>query len=101
MELMSWNDAWVRRIMSCNSKDEILNIWRDLRARAFLSHRFESSMFEANLEEFAALELSKMQSLIIEILDKNFLFVNFADIDDEDYGIKPLEKALNMSFYQD
>jgi adenine-specific DNA-methyltransferase len=101
MELMSWNDAWVSRIMSCNSKDEILNIWRDLRARAFLSHRFESSMFEANLEEFAALELSKMQSLIIEILDKNFLFVNFADIDDEDYGIKPLEKALNMSFYQD
>jgi adenine-specific DNA-methyltransferase len=53
------------------------------------------------LEEFAALELSKMQSLIIEILDKNFLFVNFADIDDEDYGIKPLEKALNISFYQD
>ena len=101
MELMSWNDAWVSRIMSCNSKDEILNIWKDLRARAFLSHRFESSMFEANLEEFAALELSKMQSLIIEILDKNFLFVNFADIDDEDYGIKPLEKALNISFYQD
>lgn len=35
----------------------------------------------------------------MELLDKNLLYVNYCDIDDEEYGISAEDKAFTRSFY--
>jgi adenine-specific DNA-methyltransferase len=57
-------------------------------------------MFESSLVEFSTFDLPKMKELICEILDKNFLYVNLSDIDDQEYNITPADKKLNLSFYE-
>jgi adenine-specific DNA-methyltransferase len=36
----------------------------------------------------------------VELLDKNQLYVNYCDIDDEDYNISDADKAFTKSFYE-
>ncbi len=35
----------------------------------------------------------------MELLNKNKLYVNFSDIDDEDYNVSEADKKFNRSFY--
>jgi adenine-specific DNA-methyltransferase len=35
----------------------------------------------------------------MELLDKNLLYVNYCDIDDEEYAISDEDKAFTRSFY--
>ena len=100
MELKSWNEDWLQKILAAKDKPQVISVWKDLRSKAFLSHRLQLELFEDSLEEFATFELSKMKNLLSEVLDKNFLYVNYSDIDDEDYGVSSQEKILNSSFYQ-
>ena len=43
--------------------------------------------------------LKKQKKLLAELLDKNQLYVNLSEIEDEDFGVSEEEKALNQSFY--
>ena len=37
----------------------------------------------------------------LELLDKNQLYVNLSEIEDEDFGVSAEDKALNRAFYGD
>jgi adenine-specific DNA-methyltransferase len=54
---------------------------------------------QRNMEEFKALELADKKKFIMELLDKNMLYVNLCDLDDEDYAISEADKSFNRSFY--
>jgi adenine-specific DNA-methyltransferase len=41
-----------------------------------------------------------MQQYLVEILDKNQLYVNFSEIEDETFAVSEEDKALNYSFYK-
>ena len=43
--------------------------------------------------------VSKQKKLLVELLDKNQLYVNLSEIDDEDFGISAGDKELNEEFY--
>ena len=53
---------------------------------------------QRNMEEFKALELADKKKFIMELLDKNMLYVNLCDLDDEDYAISEADKSFNRSF---
>jgi len=36
---------------------------------------------------------------LLECLDKNHLYVNYNEIDDEEYGVSVKDKRLNREFY--
>ncbi|WP_162754538.1 hypothetical protein [Escherichia coli] len=48
---------------------------------------------------FSELELHEQKQLLIEILDKNQLYVNASDMDDSDLNISESDKAFTRSFY--
>ena len=50
-------------------------------------------------EEFASLELEEKKKALISLVDKNKLYVNYSDIDDESYAISESDKAFTKSFY--
>jgi adenine-specific DNA-methyltransferase len=36
---------------------------------------------------------------LLECLDKNHLYVNYSEIDDEEYGVSKEDKKINKEFY--
>ena len=45
--------------------------------------------------------LDKQKHLLAELLNKNQLYVNLSEIDDEIFGVREEDKALNREFYGD
>ena len=50
-------------------------------------------------EEFNSLELQEKKKALISLVDKNKLYVNYSDMDDESYDISESDKAFTKSFY--
>ena len=43
--------------------------------------------------------LDKQKKLLMELLDKNQLYVNLSEIEDEDFSVSEEDKRLNKQFY--
>ena len=50
-------------------------------------------------KEFNSLELEEKKKALISLVDKNKLYVNYSDMDDESYAISESDKAFTKSFY--
>lgn len=99
-ELLEHNEYFVTRIQEAKSKEEILNIWNEMQEKAFISYQFDKDMFNARLDAFKSVSLQTMQLYLVEILDKNQLYVNFSEIEDATINITQEDKALNYAFYK-
>ena len=49
---------------------------------------------------FADLLIEDQKRFLLECLDKNHLYVNYSEIDDEEYGVSDEDKRLNREFYK-
>lgn len=99
-ELMQYNQYFIDKIQEAKTKEDILKVWGDMQDKAFLSYQFNKDMFNKRIEAFKTASLETMQHYLIEVLDKNQLYVNFSEIEDESYHISEADKALNYSFYK-
>lgn len=52
-------------------------------------------------EEFTSLELENKKKALISIVDKNKLYVNYSDMEDENYAISEQDKDFTRSFYEE
>jgi adenine-specific DNA-methyltransferase len=50
--------------------------------------------------EFEHLDIDDKKRVLIELIDKNKLYVNYASIDDEDYDVSDEDKSFSCSFYE-
>lgn len=48
----------------------------------------------ARMDEFAGLSLEQQKRLVMDLIDKNKLYVNLCDMDDEDMGVSEQDKAF-------
>jgi adenine-specific DNA-methyltransferase len=99
-ELMQYNQKYLSQIQKATAKEALLEIWKEMEEKAFLSYQFDKSMFNERLEAFKTASLEDMQQYLIEILDKNQLYVNYSEIEDETYKVSEEDKMLNHSFYK-
>jgi len=98
-ELAESASIYVDQIAASNSTEELINIWNELKESNNLSYKVEPSVIDQSLEEFTLLPIVDQKKLLIEIIDKNQLYVNYSDIEDESCGISELDKKLNKQFY--
>ena len=52
-------------------------------------------------KDFLNLKLEEKKKVLIDLVDKNKLYINYSDIDNEEYDISKEEKQFNNSFYKD
>ena len=64
------------------------------------TYQFDKDIFNKRLEAFKTASLETMKHYLIEILDKNQLYVNYSEIEDATFRIKDEDKTLNYSFYK-
>ena len=55
--------------------------------------------FEKDIEEFKKYDLKKQKNILLEILNKNQLYVNLSDIEDAEFKVGIEDKELNKEFY--
>ena len=98
-ELLRANQTFIDRIQVAHADAELDAVWQEMLECAFLSYRLDPKTFDANADNFAALPFADRQRFLIEVLDKNMLYVPYSEIDDETYAVSAEDKALNRRFF--
>ncbi|HCU0194030.1 TPA: site-specific DNA-methyltransferase [Proteus mirabilis] len=107
-ELMELNAYFVHEIQKAKSTEELQKLFAVMKTEAHLNYQVAlENVLSAEYEmdgiprkvAFSELELYEQKQLLIEILDKNQLYVNASEIDDCDLNISESDKAFTRSFY--
>ena len=97
---MPYNAIFVARIQAARTSDELVQIWREMARESFLNWYVNPEVPEDAVADFIAIgDVEKQQSLLMELLDKNQLYVNLSEMEDEDFQVCDEDKALNRAFY--
>ncbi|MDB4237032.1 site-specific DNA-methyltransferase, partial [Flavobacteriaceae bacterium] len=99
-ELMEYNQKYISQIQEAKTKEDVLTIWKEMEKKVFLSYQFNKDLFNERLDAFKTATLEQMQHYLVEVLDKNQLYVNFSEIEDKNFAVSKEDKALNYSFYK-
>ena len=93
------NDAqdFKNAIFEATTTEELLELFEFAKKSSFLSYRIDPKKLKKN--EFEQLSLAEQKQILSGIIDNNNLYVNYSDIDDNDYQISAEDKKLNHSFY--
>ena len=93
------NDAqdFKNSILEATTTEELLELFELAKKSSFLSYRIDPKKLKTN--EFSQLSLAEQKQVLSELIDNNNLYVNYADMDDSDYGISDQDKKLNHAFY--
>jgi adenine-specific DNA-methyltransferase len=100
LELMKWNENFVDEIKKAKTKEELKKLWETMKEKAFLSYKVDIKTIDENAKDFADLSIEDQKRFLLECLDKNHLYVNYSEIDDEKYRISEEDKKLNWEFYE-
>lgn len=98
-ELMKYNQKYIDLIEVAETKEQLINIWNEMQDTAFLSYQFDKKTFNERLDAFKTAPIEDMKQYLIEVLDKNQLYVNYSEINDESFNISQEDKELNKQFY--
>jgi len=98
-ELAKYNQTYADQILESDSKEKLIAVWQQMKDKAFLSYQFDKQSFDERIEAFKTLSLDDQKKFLLEVLDKNQLYVNYSEIADETFGISKEDKRLNDMFY--
>ncbi|MFW2005320.1 DNA methyltransferase [Acinetobacter baumannii] len=108
-ELMELNYLFIHKIEQAETTEELFKIFEKMKAEAHLNYQIDlervlNTEYEIDgvdhFVSFSDLELSQQKQLLIELLDKNQLYVNFSEIEDKTFAISESDKAFTTSFYE-
>jgi len=101
LELMKWNENFIEKIRKGKTKQELKKLWKTMKEKAFLSYKVDVKAVDKLAKDFGHLSIEDQKRFLLECLDKNHLYVNYSEIDDEEYGVSEEDKKLNREFYRD
>jgi adenine-specific DNA-methyltransferase len=98
-ELAKSNQNFVEAAERATTDEELTDLLSQILKTGFISSKVNPADINDNADDFAALSIDDKKRFIIELLDKNMLYVNLSDIDDGEYNIGNEDKAFTRSFY--
>lgn len=96
-ELKEFNQKYIKEIQSAKKAKELWKIWETMKSGAFLRIEIDKDKFTE--DAFNQLEIEEQKRLLLETLDKNHLYVNLTELEDEEHKMTKDEIALNKKFY--
>ena len=100
LELKKHNQSFIEQIEAAKNSKRLLEIWETMKAKSFLNYNVDIQKQEETIEDFKQLALAEQKNLLVNLLDKNQLYVNLSSLDDTDFGCTPEEKQVTKDFYQ-
>lgn len=99
MELAQANQHFVAQIEAADTEGVLLEIWERMKAEAFISYKITPDMIDKNIKDYEALSFEDKKRFLIEILDKNLLYVPHCDMESKEFGLSEADKAATKVFY--
>ena len=101
-ELMQYNQAYMDKIQAAQSTDELVVLWKEIAENSFLNWYVNAETPEDAVQDFKDIDdLEAQRHLLVELLDKNQLYVNLSEIDDVDFDVSAEDKVLSKAFYEE
>ena len=100
-ELAELNSGYADRIQQAEDSEILAGIWTEMNASGFISSRVDPRDIDPAGEDFRALALDEQKRLLMDLLDLNYLYVNYCDIEDETFAISEADKAFTRQFYRE
>ena len=99
-ELMPYNQSYIDKIQSAQSSEALVALWREIAENSFLNWYVNEEMPQDAVDDFIAIgNLEAQKHCLVELLDKNQLYVNLSEIEDADFGVSAEDKRVNRAFY--
>ena len=100
-ELKELNQDYIKQIQNAGSDPQLIELYNKISKSKFINSKVKPSDIESNVSDFESLSTESKRKLLIQLLDLNMLYVNYSDIDDEEYKVSDSDKSFNRSFYGD
>ena len=100
LELKKYNQTFIEQIESAKDTKVMLKIWEEMKTKSFLNYNVDIKKQEQHIEEFKVLTLAEQKQHLVELLDKNQLYVNLSSLNDKDFAVTVEEKKVTQDFYQ-
>ncbi|MGE9831309.1 DNA methyltransferase [Ligilactobacillus salivarius] len=100
-ELMEKNQGYLKDLQISENIQELMEVYSRMKENADIDFRLDLKKFEEEISNFNSLDERRRE--LIRILDKNQLYYNYANIDDENVRdlISDNDYKFNESFYSD
>ena len=99
-ELMQYNQVYVDKIQAAQSSEELVVLWKEIAENSFLNWYVNAETPQDAIDDFIAIgDLEAQKHCLVELLDKNQLYVNLSEIEDVDFAVSDDDKDLNKAFY--
>lgn len=99
-ELAKANQTFVDTVLAATTTKQLVTIWLTMQEKAFLSYQVDVASINAGMHDFNELPIEDQKRFLIEVLDKNLLYVPLSEMDDKTFGISESDKALNRAFFR-
>jgi len=100
METMKHNQHLIDQINISDNITQLTQIYNSLVSSPWINYRVQLTAVSDTATQRAQLEVSQMKQLLINLIDQNTLYVNYADMRDTSYEVSEQEIKLNDEFYQ-
>lgn len=98
-ELLEDNESLVNELEKAENTEQVKIVLNKAIDNGKLIPSVLPGDLKENQDDFDKLSLDEQKKLVMELLNKNQLYVNLSDIDDEDYKVSVADKIFTKSFY--
>lgn len=84
----------------CADEEELCAIYDELKYSDFVLYRIDINDLEAKKMDFRDLETEDKKRLLISVIDKNTLYINYSDVDNADYALTEEDRRFSKCFYE-
>ena len=100
-ELAKNSQTILDRITATNDTDELSTIYDELKSSPFVLYTVDILKMEKEKDAFAALTIDEQKKFLVSIVDKNTLYINYSDIDNDNHSLSDDDKAFTKNFYKE
>lgn len=97
-ELKELNHKYIDEIQVADD-NKLDDLYKEITDSEFISYKADINKLKESEQDFKELSTEDKRSFLIQVLDKNLLYVNYCDMEDEDLAVTEEEKTFARSFY--
>lgn len=97
-ELKELNHKYINEIQVADD-NKLNDLYKEITDSEFISYKADINKLKESEQDFKELTTEDKRNFLIQVLDKNLLYVNYCDMEDEDLAVTEEEKAFARSFY--
>jgi adenine-specific DNA-methyltransferase len=97
---MEQNESIVSVLQAADTSEEVQAILNRVTGDGPIIPSVLPDDLRSHMDEFAQMPLEQQKKLVMELIDKNKLYVNLCDMDDEELVVNDADKAFTRCFYR-